>query len=413
MQKNHFGKSHVSFHTPGHSGEAYKGRDFFLSDVTELSYTDNLLSPTGEILELEKKLASFYNADFSLISCNGATACVAAAAAVMGGTCLVIGGAHRSLFNAVRGYGGSVVVAGNLSVAKNYAEDNLVDYVFVTYPDYLGRDLGIEKIAKFCRDKNLPLVIDSAHGSHFAFSDNSAVSATEYGDLVICSLHKTLPVLTGGALLVGKEKYRSKAFFELTLRHSTSPSYMTLESIAALVDNIEDVKKGFSALAEITEEFKSDVEKTTRYKIATAADPFRLVIEAPDGYRLASYLEDNGVYAETAFNRGVVLIATPYNMKHLGLVAELLRRAPDYPSCALGDAPTPMLKKVDYFKTDYEEVDVESALGRRLFSEIGAYPPGVPSYFFGDKIDEEFLAFFRDYENLLFGTCNGKLFVIK
>lgn len=413
MQKSHFGKSHVSFHTPGHSGEAYKGRDFFLSDVTELSYTDNLLSPTGEILELEKKLASLYGTDFALISCNGATTCVAAAAAAMGGTCLVIGGAHRSLFNAVRGYGGSVVVTRDLSVAGKYLENNTVDYVFVTYPDYLGRDLGIENISEFCREHSLPLVIDSAHGSHFAFNGNSAVSATEYGDLVIYSLHKTLPVLTGGALLTGKAEYKSKAFFELTMRHSTSPSYMILESIAAMVDDIDKVKDGYTSLSYILEDFRADVIGTGRFGILPNTDPCRVVITAPDGYRLAAYLEDNDVYPETAFNHGVVLIATPYNMKHLGLVAELLRRAPVYPPCDMVDAPTPELKRVDYYKTDYEEVDLESALGRRLFSEIGVYPPGVPSYFFGDVIDERFVAFYRDYENFLFGTCNGKLFVIK
>lgn len=384
-----------------------------MSDVTELSYTDNLLSPTGEILALETRLAELYGADFAWISCNGATTCVAAAAAAMGGTCLVIGGAHRSLFNAVRGYGGSVVVAGDLKTAEKYLLDNSVDYVFVTYPDYLGRDLGIEKISRFCRERNLPLVIDSAHGSHFAFSSNSEVSATEYGDLVIYSLHKTLPVLTGGAVLTGKKEYKSKAFFEMTLRHSTSPSYMILESIAAMVDDIDKVKGGFANLTNILNDFRADVIKTTSFTLLPNVDPYRVVITAPDGYRLMSYLEDNGVYAETAFNHGIVLIVTPYNMKHLGLVAELLRRAPDYPPCTLEDAPTPRLKKVDYFKTDYEEVDIDSAIGRRLFSEIGAYPPGVPSYFFGDEIDEGFTAFYRDYEKLLFGTCNGKLFVIK
>ena len=57
------------FHTPGHSGKAEAGK----YDVTELSYSDNLLHPEGEIAALEKKIASVYKAEACFISTQGAT----------------------------------------------------------------------------------------------------------------------------------------------------------------------------------------------------------------------------------------------------------------------------------------------------------------------------------------------------
>lgn len=414
MREYNFGRSHVSFHTPGHSGEAYKGRDFFLSDVTELSFTDNLLCPSGKLKEFNEKLSSLYGADFAYLSTNGATACVTAAVSVFEGTCLVIGGAHRSLFNAVRKNGGKVVVAKDLSAAKNYLRSHSVDYAFSTYPDYFGEDIGIKAISDFCREKGVPLIIDSAHGSHFVLSPKLPVSATEYGDLVIYSLHKTLPVLTGGAVLTGRKEYSDKAFEELISVHSTSPSFMILESVGWFLEDVEKVKAGFDDLIDVIGEFRKSVEENTPFRVRRTADATRIVIETErDGYALGRYLESRNIFVETAYSHGAILIATPYNMKHLGLVAEVLKQAPTLPSDTRKSIVVPDIKEVSYYRCDYESVAIDKAVGRRLFGEVGAYPTGAPSFFFGDTADENFISFCKDYENFLFGACNGKVFVIK
>ncbi len=417
MSINIFGKSHVSFHTPGHSGEAYKGRDFFLSDVTELSFTDNLLCPNGKIEKLNEDLATIYDADFAFCVTNGATSCITTAVSCFRGTCLVVGNAHRSFFNVARKNRIKVVIASDTKKAREYLAKNKVDFAFTTYPDYFGRDLGIKEISSLLKEKDIPLIIDSAHGSHFALSPKLPDSATEYGDLVIYSLHKTLPVLTGGAVIVGKKQYKEKVFLELISTHSTSPSFMTLESISWLVQDLEKVKSGFDTLVEVLEEFKKDLENTTSFCIKTTDDPTRVCIENKNGkdigYNLGKYLETKNIYVETSYKSGVILITTPYNMKHLGLVVDALKNAPDIREEKISTPEFDGIKVVEYTLADYEEISVENALGRRLYLEVGAYPPGTPSYFFGDIIDEQFISFFREHENFLFGACKGKIFVLK
>ena len=53
------------------------------------------------------------------------------------------------------------------------------------------------RIAEIAHRYGVPLIVDEAHGAHFRFSDYFPVSAAQLGaDVVINSVHKTLPCLT-------------------------------------------------------------------------------------------------------------------------------------------------------------------------------------------------------------------------
>ena len=88
----------------------------------------------------------------------------------------------------------------------------------------------------------IPLIVDEAHGAHLRFSDTFPESALENGaDIVIQSLHKTLPSLTQTALLhtqgslVSEE--RLKRF--LSIYQSSSPSYVFMSSMDACIRLLE------------------------------------------------------------------------------------------------------------------------------------------------------------------------------
>ena len=104
----------------------------------------------------------------------------------------------------------------------------------VTSPDYFGNTLDLEYIKGLCESCGAALIVDAAHGSHFAFCDRLPVSATGYGDLVIHSFYKTMPVMTGGALHC-KESTPKRAAFALSEIHTTSPSYPVMLSIESAV----------------------------------------------------------------------------------------------------------------------------------------------------------------------------------
>ena len=60
----------------------------------------------------------------------------------------------------------------------------------------------LKAIADVAHKAGIPLIVDEAHGAHFAYGDAFPKSALELGaDAVIQSVHKTLPSLTQTALL--------------------------------------------------------------------------------------------------------------------------------------------------------------------------------------------------------------------
>ena len=77
---------------------------------------------------------------------------------------------------------------------------------------------------------DIPLIVDEAHGAHFSFGDGYfPESALQCGaDLVIQSLHKTLPSLTQTAVLhlKGQRVRRDRLEQCLQMYQSSSPSYV-------------------------------------------------------------------------------------------------------------------------------------------------------------------------------------------
>lgn len=95
-------------------------------------------------------------------------------------------------------YGGvSAGVIGNL--LDTYPE---VKAVVITSPTYEGVVSDIPGIAAAVHARGKILIVDEAHGSHFGLSPHLPQGAIAGGaDLVIHSLHKTLPAMTQTALL--------------------------------------------------------------------------------------------------------------------------------------------------------------------------------------------------------------------
>lgn len=102
-------KNHISFHTPGHKGEGLK-RLFAGSayDLTELSSTDDLGSPTGPVAAAQRDIAELVGAKRAYITTDGSTSGIYAmlyAARRAGGKIIVPRNSHKSVWNACRLFG--------------------------------------------------------------------------------------------------------------------------------------------------------------------------------------------------------------------------------------------------------------------------------------------------------------------
>ena len=88
----------------------------------------------------------------------------------------------------------------------------------------------------------LPVLVDSAHGAHLSFGEFPKGAVECGADLVVHSLHKTLPCLTQTAMLHRNGRLVSGEALQnaINLFQTSSPSYLLLASIEGCIGLLEE-----------------------------------------------------------------------------------------------------------------------------------------------------------------------------
>ncbi|MDI9487534.1 MAG: hypothetical protein QM214_06485 [Bacillota bacterium] len=403
----------IRFHTPGHSGRLPKA--LIKTDITELFYSDNLLNPKDGIKKLEKKLSSIYLSDSAFISANGATNSLMTAIYALKdkGAFLIVGDAHSSVYNALRVFNLQAYYISDIKSPEDIPAD--VQTVIITSPNYFGCVKDIKRQKELIKDKFI--ILDMSHGSHFIFSQKDLFESSTLCDLVVCSLHKTLPVATGGAVLLSYNKDLSQRCFEARkLLHSTSPSYIVLSSISRAFEILE--KKGEKLYQKVKQSI--DIFKRKSQKIGVECiendDYTRLVIATKyEGGQIEKALVEKGVVPEMSYLNQVIFIVTPYNCGRLFRLYRALKKVLKKPfSLYLGQDTLPQTDKAVKleFGKDYEIVELERALGRKAYKGIGLYLPRTPLIRPAETITREKLDIILNNLDRCFGLDNGGIAVI-
>ena len=257
-----YGQSdYYPFHMPGHKRNRASSADDFLfeRDITEISGFDNLHHAEGILKEAQEYAAQIYGTKKCFFSVNGSTAALLAAVSASvnkGGKILVARNCHKAVYHAIylRDLEATYIyphedpklgINGGISpscVEMYLAENPEIEAVLITSPTYDGIVSDVAKIAEVAHHYGVPLIVDEAHGAHFRFSDYFPVSAAQLGaDVVINSVHKTLPCLTqtGVIHLCSDRVSREKLKRFLGIYQSSSPSYILMGSIDACMDKLE------------------------------------------------------------------------------------------------------------------------------------------------------------------------------
>ena len=401
-------KDKVRFHMPGHCG---CGSGLFASakyDLTELFGLDNLHAPSGVIAQAEELLARAYGCDRAYIFTCGATACMHAALAYARtrGDILFTGDMHYSFYSGLELMGIKAEY-----VPKKELEERLArgaGSLFFTSPDYLGRLNGGEEIAAACKRHNVLSVADSAHGAHFAFSRLLPRSLTHTADITVVSMHKTMDVYGGGALLCANGRHADSLAAYRSLVHTTSPSYLTMASIDfARAVWERDGEEFYQDIAEKT----SALSLPNGYTAVRTDDISRLVINcAGDAYDAAKKLARQGIYCEAAIGENLVFIVTPHNADKLRVLSKALESITPAP---LKKAPELNLKKSGKTCGEALLLPVEECAGKIAGADICLYPPGVPVIYRGDILDKNAVQFIKDFECRLSPLAYGRVIVLK
>lgn len=253
------------YHMPGHKRTLF-GKlpgDLFKMDITEIDGFDDLHAPEGVIATMQERAAALYGAQESFCLVGGSTAGILtaiSAAVPMGGHLLMARNCHKSAYHAaylrrlqvsylfpepLEGYG----IAGGITpeqVVKALELEPDIQAVLVVSPTYEGRISPIREIAKEVHDRGKLLIVDEAHGAHLGLFDPDIVGSCQAGaDLVIHSIHKTLPAMTQTALLHvnGERVNRELVRRFLHIYQSSSPSYVLMASIDNCITLLEQEGK--------------------------------------------------------------------------------------------------------------------------------------------------------------------------
>lgn len=238
------------FHMPGHKRVPLFDRSYSI-DITEIHDFDDLHHPEGILKEKMESAAKFYGADQSFYLVNGSTAGILSAISAVteiGDEILIARNCHKSVFHAVflrklkpyyvypnvlekiwiNGGISPIDIENQLKLHPN------IKAVVIVSPTYEGIVSDIKTIVEISHQYGVPLIVDEAHGAHFIYGVQFPKSALECGaDVVIQSLHKTLPSMTQTAILHKKGNLVSidQLKFYLQVYQTSSPSYVLMASI--------------------------------------------------------------------------------------------------------------------------------------------------------------------------------------
>lgn len=253
-----YGESdYYPYHMPGHKRRLKTDtmRELAQIDITEIDGFDNLHDAQGILRRVQEEAAVVYGAEESFFLVNGSTAGILSAISSVispGGKILMVRGAHKSAYHAAYlrdlqiAYlwpGVHPLFGCNLPATAKEVEEALqqtpdIQAVFIVSPTYEGLAADVKSIAEAAHKRNIPLIVDEAHGAHLGFDGRWPESSVKQGaDLVIQSLHKTLPAPTQTAILHvnGELVDRGRLRRFLGIYQTSSPSYIFM---AAMEDAI-------------------------------------------------------------------------------------------------------------------------------------------------------------------------------
>ena len=462
-----YGKSDAyPFHMPGHKRntklmkELMDRDQLFLPyeiDITEIDGFDNLHHAEGILLEAQKRAAALYGAGQSFYLINGSTCGLLAsifACTDQRGKILMARNCHKAVYHAVELrelqtiylypqkyqikdpqekniWTGKSEINGVISpkdVENTLRENKDIQAVVITSPTYDGIVSDVEAIAQIVHKYEKILIVDEAHGAHFGFHPYFPENSLKKGaDLVIHSLHKTLPSMTQTALLhVNKEaeKLTEQVKKYLDIFETSSPSYVFMAGMDQCVQLIKE--RGdelFEAYAEKLEQFREEIKDVPHIHLLPLQnhekmDSGKLIIAADgmNGQELADLLRKEYQLEMEMAAAGYVIALTSIADTQEGF--DRLKNALIHISKTISTSfveiteknermsreefqqPEQLLTISEADKCEKEIVTLAESKDRVCGEYIYLYPPGIPLVLPGERMTDRLITEIQNYQSM-------------
>ena len=473
------GSDAYPFHMPGHKRREIPDGipggfpDPYGIDITEIDGFDNLHHAEGILKDAMDEAAAIYGTDRSWYLVNGSTCGILSAVFATtenGGKILTARNCHKAVYHAIClnrleaeylypeeitefGINGGIRAE---DVRKALEKDAMhcagnsgdvrgkitkIQAVLITSPTYEGVVSDIRAIADAAHEYGIPLIVDEAHGAHLEYADQChsfPKSALEYGaDIVIQSLHKTLPCFTQTAILHVKGKFvdQDRVSRYLSMFQTSSPSYLFMAGMERGIRYMDgDGRNGMVRYEKRLERFMErmeglqvlevlDREICGKYRTVAGWDPSKIVVStmrAEDfhGEELAETLRRK-YHLEMEMTAPEYVIAmtslmdTEEGFERLGTalleIDGALRRRTESgrKEKAASETPEGLESKLSHpvrrmliceaMDADTERTAFQDTVGKVSAEFVYLYPPGIPiiapGEVFTDAIVEKIMAY--------------------
>lgn len=385
-------------------------------DITEIKGADSLYEAKGIIGESEENAARLYGSGAVCYSCGGSTLSIntmlCMARQLTRKDTIVAGRySHRSLIDSCIMLGFKVkwvypekYLSADIPPSEiERAIDENTAAVFINSIDYYGGTADIKSIGEICRKKGVLLLVDNAHGAYQIFTETHPI--TLGADMCADSAHKTMPCITGTALLHLKNKeHKPLAKEAMALFGSSSPSYLMLDSL--------DLCNRFIAEENETAEERLRVISSLKERLSLKgirvedSDKMRITIDANrqgySGYDFAAELRQSGIECEMSDDRYVVLLFSVVQpMEDFDKLFEALtgmrKKLAIVPKERGIIMPRSVIAPRKAFFSITETIKTESSLGKVCAEVTCPCPPCVPVIMPGEVITTEVINALKGY----------------
>ena len=448
-----YGKSDFyGFHMPGHkrNGEIMENGLPYQIDITEIEGFDDLHHARELLKEAQERAARVYHAEETCYLINGSTSGILSGllgCTHKGGRILAARNCHKSVYAAIymheldveyiypeydekTGLNGAIDAD---AVRRILLEDRTehcgkttISAIVITSPTYDGVVSDIRRIADTVHEFGIPLIVDEAHGAHFGFHPYFPENANQQGaDVVIHSLHKTLPSLTQTALihlngnLINRERVRKYVH----MLQTSSPSYVLMASMDECIRFLEREQDAFVLYQERLKKLRRELKKLKKLQLVetNAYDCSKIVISTKNTVKGQEVYTGKLLYEEllTSYHLQMEMASREYVLAMTSVCdteegfrrlkealfqidESLERKEIDNTSMEL-----PRLQRV-YTSAEAENLseeksNVEILLPKECQERISleyayVYPPGIPLIVPGERISKKAVELLQLYE---------------
>ena len=427
--KKYAASNSIRLHMPGHKGVGSLG--FEKIDITEIEGADVLYSADGIIAESQQNASKLFKSKKTLYSTEGSSLCIRAMLYLIkyialqnGEKPLIAAGrnAHKTFVSTCGLLDIDVEwllpINSNSIISCDITADYIKEYlsggnpkpsaVYITTPDYLGNTVDIEQISRVCREHNVLVVVDNAHGAYLKFLAIDKHPITLGADMCCDSAHKTLPVLTGGAYLhvsdTAPDFLAENAQTAMSIFASTSPSYIILQSLDEANKYIYDnYKLKLSAFVKKVDAIKNELA-LNGYSLC-GNEPLKITIYAKSygytGIELSQILAQKNIVCEFCDPDYIVFMLSPENEEDIEKLKNALLDIKSKEKIK-SLAPLPGLKQrkntfaqVLYAKK--EKLPIEKCKGKISGCIDAICPPAIPIILPGEEIDDDAIKSLKYY----------------